>query len=234
MRDGGEIYVGQRILEAMHHAVRYADTVFQVVQRAMPPASRKALDFGAGDGLFVERFRRLGVTVDCVEPDVNLRSHLKSTGVTVFSSIDKIGDASYDFIYTINVLEHIENIEHVCRELFRVARPDGRLFVFVPAFEILWTSLDDEVAHIQRFTRASLRKVLEQSGFVVEHTEYFDSLGFPAALGVRMLEKLNLFRYDGNTVGFYDRHLFPLSRRLDRVFRQILGKNVVAFAAKPG
>jgi SAM-dependent methyltransferase len=233
MREEGEIYVGRRILEAMHHAVRYADTVFHVVQGAMPPSSRKVLDFGAGDGLFVERFRNRAVVVDAVEPDVNLRSRLESTGVTAFSSVYTVGDASYDFVYTINVLEHIENLEHVCMELFRVVRPDGKLFVFVPAFEILWTSLDDEVTHIQRFTRASLRKVLEQSGFVVEHTEYFDSLGFPAALGVRMLEKFNLFRYDGSTVGFYDQYLFPVSRRLDCFFRHILGKNVVAFAAKP-
>ena len=56
----------------------------------------------------------------------------------------------------------------------------------------------------------------------------------PAGLGVRLLEKVGLFRYGGASVGFYDRYLFPMSRELDRVLHHVIGKNLIAVARKPG
>ncbi len=98
---------------------------------------------------------------------------------------------------------------------------------------MLWTSLDDEVAHVQRFTRGSLRGVLEQAGFQVETLRYFDSAGFPAALAVKVLERLGLFRYSSGTVGFYDRAILPISLTGDRILSSVLGKNVIAIVRKP-
>ena len=81
-----------------------------------------------------------------------------------------------------------------------------------------------------RFTRNRLSASLRKAGFDVRRIEYFDSLGFPAALTVRLLEKLNMFRYEPGSVKFYDRNIFPISRTLDGAFRNLLGKNLVAVA----
>lgn len=50
----------------------------------------------------------------------------------------------------------------------RVLKPNKKLFVFVPAQEILWTSLDEEVDHARRFDRHSLQVVLERAGFNID------------------------------------------------------------------
>ena len=63
-------------------------------------------------------------------------------------------------------------------ELNRVLRPGGILFVFVPALDILWTSLDTEVGHVRRFTRPMLASALARAGFEVVSLRYFDFLGF--------------------------------------------------------
>jgi SAM-dependent methyltransferase len=199
----------------------------------MPPEAKRVLDFGAGDGVFVGKFLTKGVVVDCVEPDLRLKDRLQGRAGAVYGDIRDVTDARYDFAYTINVLEHIEALDETCADLLRVIAPNGKLFVFVPAFEILWTRLDDEVGHVRRFSRASLTGALERSGFVVERVEYFDSLGFPAAIAVRFLEKLNLFSYGGGTVGFYDSYLFPISRRFDRGANGFFGKNLIAIARRP-
>jgi SAM-dependent methyltransferase len=233
MSNTGENYVGHRILEAMHEAVLYSETVFQKLRSAMPSGAKAILDFGAGDGLFVGKLSAQGIKADCVEPDPHLKDRLRDRAATVFSDVHDAPDAGYDFVYTINVLEHIEALDETCAQLFRVTVPSGRLFVFVPAFEILWTALDDEVGHVRRFTRKSLKTALERSGFSVERIEYFDSIGFPAALAVRVLERLGLFRYSGGTVGFYDHYIFPLSRSLDSVTSCVFGKNLIAVARKP-
>jgi hypothetical protein len=88
------------------------------------------------------------------------------------------------------------------------------------------------VQHVRRFDRRTLQLPLERAGFLIEHMRYFDSLGFLAALGVRLLEQVNLFKYGSGTVGFYDRYLFPVSLQLDRLFKSGIGKNLIAIARR--
>jgi SAM-dependent methyltransferase len=225
-----EDYTGRRILEAMHEAVRYTRAVSGLIEKAWPADAIQVLEFGAGDGAFVKQFRAAGANVDCVEIDRTLRVGLQTLGGRVYGDIREAASESYDFIYSVNVLEHIPDLVREVAELKRVLRPGGVLFVFVPAFRLLWTSLDTEVGHVTRFTRGSLATALKEGGFQVSSMAYFDSLGFPAAIAVGFLEKLNLFSYGGGTVGFYDSYIFPVSRALDIGLQHVLGKNLVAVA----
>jgi hypothetical protein len=47
------------------------------------------------------------------------------------------------------------------------------------------------------------------------------------ALGVSILEQINLFEYGSGSVGFYDRYLFTVSQHLDRLFKGSFGKNLL-------
>ncbi len=235
--ESGRAYEGQRILEAMHEAVLYTRTIFNLVESVMPASARSVLEFGAGDGAFVKLFREQGFSIDCVEIDSDLRHGLLQLAPHVYENLREVGDGSCDFIYSVNVLEHISDLGRELDELNRklrapVAGLGGTVFIFVPAFRMLWTSLDDEVGHVTRFTRRSLRRALEDSGLEIQRMEYFDSLGFAAALTVRLLEKMKLFRYGSSSVKFYDRYVFPTSRVLDFVFRHFLGKNIIAVARR--
>jgi SAM-dependent methyltransferase len=226
-------YQGLRILEAMHEAVRYNAAIFDLIKRASPPGAQTILEFGAGDGAFMLRFATEGVSVDAVEKDSGLRASLRERHARpIHDDVRMVKSESCDFIYTVNVLEHIPDLDAELSELRRVLRPNGTVFVFVPAFETLWTSLDDEVGHVRRFTRRTLGMAFRHAGFTITRIEYFDCLGFPAALAVRVLEGLGMFRYRPETVGFYDRRIFPVSRCLDMAFRHLLGKNLIALARK--
>jgi SAM-dependent methyltransferase len=222
-----------RILEAMHEAVRYNASLFDLIKKTKPAGSKQVLEFGAGDGVFIRKFRDEGIAVEVVERDTKLRGLLEGRFVCrTYPDTGDVDTDSVDFIYSVNVLEHIENLDRELLELRRVLRRDGSLFVFVPAFEMLWTSLDDEVGHVTRFTRSSIASALSRNGFDITQMKYFDCLGFPAALGVRLMEKLNMFQYQPGSVRFYDRRIFPSSRYLDRFFQHTLGKNIFAVARK--
>jgi SAM-dependent methyltransferase len=226
-------YEGVRILEAMHEAVRYNASLFDLIKKTRPAGAQRILEFGAGDGVFIGKFRNDGIAVEGVERDAKLRGLLEDRfGCRTYRDIREVDTDSVDFVYSMNVLEHIEDLDSELLELRRVLRRAGCLFAFVPAFEMLWTSLDDEVGHVTRFTRASLTSALRRGGFDIAQMEYFDCLGFPAALGVRLMEKLNMFRYQPESVRFYDRRIFPSSRYLDRFFQHTLGKNLFAVARK--
>jgi SAM-dependent methyltransferase len=223
-------YQGRRILEAMRSAPNYTEAVFQQICSNIPTARSILLDFGAGDGVFLKKFVAEGYQVDCVEPDTALRRSLSTVSGRVYADIFSIPSRSYDFVYSINVLEHIAVLDKILEEVRRVMRVGAPIFIFVPGFNLLWTSLDDEVGHLQRFTRKTLNRALSLAGFESVKFRYFDSLGFPAALGVRLLETVGLFRYSSGSVGFYDRHVFPISRTLDRAASGLVGKNLIAVA----
>jgi SAM-dependent methyltransferase len=231
MQAAAQNYGGHRILEAMRSAPRYAEAIYRRV-RSANAEDGPLLDFGAGDGVFTEYFLHDGIRVECVEPDAKNIDALCALGVKVTSDISLLPDTQFGFAYTINVLEHLRDVDYYLGQLHRVLRQNGLLFVFVPAFNLLWTSLDDEVGHVQRFTRRSLHRYLERAGFKVEKSRYFDSAGFLAAFAVKILEAFGLFRYSPETVGFYDKAILPISLAGDIFLSSLIGKNVIAIARK--
>src|SRR5689334_21663708 len=101
--------------------------------------------------------------------------------------------------------------------MHRKLKKGGRLLVYVPAFQILFSSMDRKVGHVRRYTRQDLAEKVTAAGFRVVDNSYVDSIGFFVTL---------LYKLIGSDSGdinrkaliIYDRVLFPLSRLLDRVF----------------
>ena len=110
-------------------------------------------------------------------------------------------------------------------------KPNGILYVYVPAFQALYSTFDRKVGHLRRYRRGELAAMVTRAGFRVEKAAYRDSLGFLAALVFKLVA-----RDDGHvgraTVLFYDRFVFPVSRLLDRVLGLVVGKNLVIVASK--
>jgi SAM-dependent methyltransferase len=137
----------------------------------------------------------------------------------------------FDLIYSINVLEHIQDDLAVLRLLYKCLKDGGRLKVLVPAFKLLYGRMDEHVGHVRRYSRGALNALLKDAGFESAELCYFDSIGFFASL----LYKLTGGRgdIDPADVSKYDRYVFPLSARLDEAFfKRALGKNLMAGAVK--
>lgn len=111
-------YAGKRILEAMHSAVRYSEAVFQELRRAAP--ENVILHIAAGDGFFLEKFHSQGVAVDAVEPDSSLQVALRPLAQMLWLDIRDVPKERFDFVYTVNVLEHIAELDEACAQLSRV------------------------------------------------------------------------------------------------------------------
>lgn len=232
--DPGEsdAYTGVENLETMAEAVNYNAFLHGLVadlQRDRPGA---LLDFGAGNGLFADAARAQAKVLTCIEPDAGLRARLAQRGHVALADLSSVSDGSQDAIYSLNVLEHIEDDAAALADLHRVLRPGGRLLLYVPAFAVLYTAMDRKVGHHRRYRCGELRRLLDAAGFVTTDLRYVDSLGFFATLAFRLLGN------DDGTINrraliLYDRLVFPLSRGLDRICGQLFGKNALAFASKP-
>jgi len=187
--------------------------------------SKDLIDFGAGIGTFSKRLRTAGYHVRCIEPDPLQRQKLEEQGFDTLQNITSVPDESASFIFSLNVFEHIEHDSVAIREIRQKLKPGGTLLIYVPAFECLWTGFDEKLCHYRRYTKTSLRRLVEQGGLAIERARYADCLGFIAALVFRLLNR-SASAVTATTISFYDRWLFAPSRVLDRLFGRWFGKNV--------
>lgn len=225
-------YVGVDNLEAMQEAVNYnAFLAREVAREALP--GRTIVDFGAGVGTFARPVAAAGHRVICVESDGHLTDRLRADGLMTVADIGALPDASVDYLYSLNVLEHIEDDGAIVRAWFAKLKPGAPLLLYVPAFMVLYSEMDRRIGHFRRYRRLPLKRLLEDAGFQVHTAVYVDSGGFFASLLFKVIDKSGGV-LNPRTVRLYDRVFFPISRLLDRVVGLWFGKNVLIRATRPG
>jgi SAM-dependent methyltransferase len=214
----------------MRGAVRYNAWLVNLVLR-YAPAGGHALDFGAGSGTFAAAVARAGLRLVCMEPDAALRTTLRESGLATVTSLEDVKAATFDYIYSLNVLEHIDDDLFALRQLHSKLRPGGALLVYVPAFPVLYSTMDRKVGHRRRYRRSPLIRLVNEAGFKVRVARYADSLGFLAALIYRAAgaESGDI---DPRQLQFYDRFVFPVSLLLDKICARICGKNLLLVAQR--
>ena len=225
------LYAGADLLETLADAVNYNRFLLAMVA-ARARAGDAILDFGAGAGTFALPLAESGLRVACVEPDAALRRRLASAGLVTHADAGEVAPRSIDYVYTLNVLEHIADDGAAAERLYDMLKPGGRLLVYVPAFQILYSAMDARIGHHRRYRRRSLTALLAAAGFTVESARYVDSLGFAAALVYRLIGDRE-GGLDARAVKLYDRLVFPPSRVLDQLLSRVLGKNLLVHAYRP-
>lgn len=220
-----EAYTGTDILEAMAEAKRYNKFLVSLINSRLKETYR-VVDFGAGIGTFAVEVEKNCRDLICVEPDVYQISMMMSKSLKVVSDIARIQSKTIDFLYSLNVFEHIEDDQAALREVARVLKPNGVALIYVPARNILFSSMDKKVGHYRRYSKSSLRTLVKSANFEVIRLEYVDCIGFFAALGYKIFGNSN-GDLSVEAVKFYDRYLFPISRLLDKIVHPAIGKNLI-------
>jgi SAM-dependent methyltransferase len=233
--DSQPLYSGnEMLLKAEAYLANYnawiVDAFVSHIERPLQPDAN-VLDFGAGIGTLSHLFekktliRPVGVEIDDAQ-----RRIYASRGFTAFTTIAEV-QSKFDLIFTSNVLEHIEDDVAALELLREKLSPDAQLMIYVPAFEAIWTTMDDRVGHYRRYTKRNLKDKLRKAGFDIQRAQYCDSLGFFLTM---------LFKVVGSKEGnptarslrIYDRYLLPLSKMMDWFFFRFCGKNLFVVAKR--
>ena len=196
--------------------------------------NNRVLDFGAGTGQLAEIWRdKYKINPICLEIDPSLVEILMVKKFKVFQKLDQIQDM-FEFVYTSNVLEHIDDDVSTLIDIKNMMLVGGRLVIYVPALPFLFSDLDVSVGHYRRYSKKGLIKNVTEAGFEVEDCYWNDSLGVLATLIVKLLGykgKLNLGGI--KSMYIYDRIIYPISKILDLIlFKYLIGKNLFLIAKK--
>lgn len=144
---------------------------------SVPYGSKRLLDFGCGNGAKLFEFVERGYEVwgvDVGADAIRLCKELLPQGHFIQGELQEIGlpDGHFDYIRIDNALEHAPNPKEVIRECRRLLCAGGQLMIYVPHGRSLsmrfmkGNSISAWIPfHLQLFTRKSLCRLLEESGF---------------------------------------------------------------------
>jgi len=147
------------------------------------------LEIGCGAGAMLKDLEHFGTTVgmDIAEaaPQYWRERGLKSVSLADATALP-YGDAQFDIVISVDVLEHVDDDGKAIREMHRVCRPGGKLIVTVPAFKFLWSRRDVQCHHVRRYTLEEFRTKLLHGGFRIIKATYINMpLFFPLLMMVK-------------------------------------------------
>ena len=225
----------------MSFAVNYHEWILQTFE---PHLGQCVVEVGAGTGSFSEMLLTRNMQkLALVEPSQEMFSRLRenilaiNTAVEVslyqgtFATIAKdVSSHHPDSIIYVNVLEHVEDDERELKLIYETLETKGRLFVFVPAMEFLYGSLDAEIGHFRRYQKRDLVEKIQRAGFSTLLCRYFDIVGVtPWWINYRLLKSKKM---SPSVVSFYDRYVVPPARKIESLVRLPVGKNLILVAQK--
>jgi SAM-dependent methyltransferase len=148
-----------------------------MVARHAPDRARPFLDVGGGNGFVAARLQALGWRAVLVEPGARGVANARGRGVRDLVQAAtgdlEIAPGSIGAAGLFDVLEHLERPEDVLRSLHAALAPGGRVFATVPAHAWLWSSVDVQAGHFRRYSRGTLGRLFEATGYRVDQNSYY-------------------------------------------------------------
>jgi len=133
-------------------------------------------------------------------------------------------DHRFDTVVALNVVEHIADDVGTLRTMAGLLAPHGQVVILVPALQAIFGSLDEELGHFRRYSRASLAAAFRAAGLRVERMFWYNRVGvFGWWLNacVRRVKRIPL-----NQLQAFDRFVPVL--RYERYFPLPVGQSLIA------
>jgi len=135
----------------------------------------RLLDIGCGPGFFLDEAKRCGWSAEGLDLSLWAKKYCKEHfNIDVFQGTleeVKFPDRSFDVIVMMDVIEHLEDPKSTLKELRRILKNDGIIYISTPDINSLWSKLlgarwwGVNKYHLFYFSRKTLEQIFEAVGF---------------------------------------------------------------------
>lgn len=231
--------IGEETLEAISQANKFNKWMYDTIR---PHLRGSVLEIGSGIGniskfLVQDSTEFSKITLSDIRPRYveDLKSKFVNQEVVnmdltdpEFTSKHKELLNSFDSIFLLNVLEHIEDDELAIKNLNKLLTDKGDVTILVPAYQTLYNTFDKNLEHFRRYTKSSLNKVVS-SHLEVKHSQYFNLVGiagwfiFGKVIGKQSIPSGEMKLYNA---------LVPIFKIVDKVVMNKIGLSVISVGQK--
>ena len=199
-------------------------------------------EIGPGNGSLCEKYHSFCDSIILFEPSKKISKGLTkkftlNPKIQVLDSTFYSSKKKFDCILLMDVLEHIDNPEHLIKQLYESLDIGGKLLINVPAFEHLYSKFDKDVGHFKRYNKASFIKETTLILPTSIKMFYYDSIGYFLSL----LSQISFF-FSKNYSNDYKKNLqkkiaiwnflIPTSRVIDKFLFNTFGKSLFIVITK--
>ena len=155
----------------------------------------KILDAGCGTGINLTKLSIFGKPfgIDFSNEALTFTKKRNHKRVCASSVEDlPFKSSTFDLITSFEVLYHIgvKDDERAIKQFYAACKKNGRVFIRVPAFKILFGKHDLVVHGKRRYRKNELQDILTRAGFKIHKITYVDFFLFFPALIIRLLQRI--------------------------------------------
>jgi len=230
---------GEQTLLSIAEAQKFNKWMYDTIK---PFCKGEILELGSGTGNITHFFLKDNKQITASDIRENYRLYLSQTFWKheldvlnidmVHNEFDHVYHKqinSFDTVFALNVLEHIEDDFSAINNCKKLLKENGVLIILVPSYELLYNKLDASLRHYRRYNKASLSKLFEDNGLTVKHSQYFNFVGIIAwFLSGKVLKddhvpsgKMKLFNF-----------LLPLFKIVDKCILKKIGLSTIVVGEK--
>lgn len=182
---------GRETLEAIAAANKFNRWMYETTTRSL---TGNVIEIGSGIGnissIFCRDQRQLHLSdiresyVRCLER--NFATQPSVAGISQLDLVDPDFEnryehllESFDGLFALNVVEHIEDDVQAIANARKLLKPGGRMVILVPAGQWLYNQFDKSLEHYRRYSTASLESLFRQNELSVARSQYFNAAGIP-------------------------------------------------------
>jgi SAM-dependent methyltransferase len=155
-----------------------------------PPAG-PLFDVGGGNGFVAKAMQDAGLEVVLVEPGAAGTVNARRRGVhhVVLATLEDAGffPGTLPAIGLFDVLEHMADDYKFLETIRNYLSSNGRIYLTVPAYQLLWSGADVVAGHYRRYSRRALKELLERASLQVEFATGFFQFLPPAIFAMRVI-----------------------------------------------